>query len=279
MFVLGVGAHKAGTSWLCAYIRQSPQYVRFVIAKEHHVWDRRSSCASSTELIGTLRSLILKKNLRPFQLWCMEKVPAYYFFHLKRRLRNKEHITLDITPRYAGLSKEEFIDIRRRAIRGGIEIKVVFLMRDPIERCISSIRHSKRGSLGKAGARIATKHFKLSDKVKLRQRAASREAKFRANYKNTIINLEAAFEQDELFFGIYENFFEEKSIVALSDFLKIPPNPAFGRQHINVSNHINIDINDDVRRFIAETYKDTYSFCGRRFPETKELWGGFRFME
>ncbi len=92
------------------------------------------------------------------------------------------------------------------------------------------------------------------------------------------MNLEAAFRKDELFFGIYENLFEERSIVALSDFLGMPPNPALGRKRVNAG-PTGVSFDDDTRRFIAETYKDTYAFCASRFPVTRELWGGFQWLD
>ena len=41
-FILGLGAQKAGTTWLSQYIRNDPQFrVGPIVRKELHVWDRR----------------------------------------------------------------------------------------------------------------------------------------------------------------------------------------------------------------------------------------------
>ena len=195
-------------------------------------------------------------------------IPAYYFLRLRWVLRNKGSVTSDITPNYCRINREDFAAIRKWVRRCGIEMKVVFLMRDPVERCISDFNFHRQGRLNRQGKPKSLEEHNMSERTQIRTR-----------YQRTVVNLEAAFREDELFFGIYENLFEERSIVALSDFLDMPSNPAFGKKRYNAKPEAATEISDDTRRFIAETYKDTYSFCARRFPQTRELWGGFRWLD
>ncbi len=314
MFILGVGAPKTGTTWLAAYIRQSPRYVRFCEEKEQHVWDR--VCIPLMKgrkrklrriLPGLLRTPGRRwDRLRQYiALWLMEKIPAYYFYRLQRTLRNKENITLDITPAYMGLSKEDFIKIRNGLKKYDIRTKVVFLMRDPVEKCIShyksiSYRHLNtqgKGTLEKPAPYWWKEVFHLhgsasalADTAGLKKYCTLAETRFKTSYQDTIANLEAVFAPEQLFFGIYENLFEEQSIAALSDSLELPYNPAFAKRCINSAfakrcinpnliKHIDVDVDDDTRRFIAEEYRSTYAFCATRFPVTRKLWGGFQWLD
>ncbi len=294
MFILGVGAPKTGTTWLAAYIRQSPRYVRFCAEKEQHVWDR--VCiplmkGRKRKLRRILQDLLRTRrrwdHLRQYiALWLMEKIPAYYFYRLQRTLRNKENITLDITPAYMGLSKEDFIKIRNGLKKYDIRTKVVFLMRDPVERCISHYEAEEASRL-KRGINLSGSVFALPDKAGLKKYCTLAKNRFKTSYQDTIANLEAVFAPEQLFFGIYENLFEEQSIAALSDFLELPYNPAFAKRcikpafskrHIKPTQYPDINIDDDTRRFIAEEYRSTYAFCATRFPVTGNLWRGFQWI-
>ena len=272
VLVFGIGAPRAGTTWLWNYLKsQCPTHVKLFRLKELHVWDR--VCLPSTKKSHHEYEMHERFELTRCDrahLRVMRKIPAYYFLYLRWVLRNEGSVTSDITPAYCALSRENFATIRKWVRKCGIEMKVVFLMRDPVERCVSSF-YSYRRLCELFG-------FKSPD---LKEFCISEGARLRTRYQRTIVNLEAAFREDELFFGIYENLFEERSIVALSDFLDMPSNPAFGKKHHNPrpSTQAVVEINDDTRRFIAETYKDTYSFCARRFPQTRELWGGFRWLD
>ena len=210
----------------------------------------------------------------------MRIIPAYYFLFLRWTLRNKGSVTSDITPAYGMLSKEDFVAIRKRVKKHGIEMKVVFLMRDPVERCISHYRADKRKRLEKKEGNLGNSLFALPANAGLKEYCVSKRAWGRTRYQDTVKNLEAAFAPEELFFGIYENLFEERSIVALSDFLGVPSNPAFGGKRFNTAKkHVNLDIDNDMRKFVAGVYKDTYAFCATRFPVTGKLWSGFQWLD
>ena len=177
------------------------------------------------------------------------------------------------------LSGEDFVAIRKGVKKHGIEMKVVFLMRDPVERCISHYKQTKGECLKQRRGNLAGTVFALPDNAGLKEYCVSERVWGRTRYQDTVENLEAAFAPEELFFGIHENLFEERSIVALSDFLGVPSNPAFGGKRFNTTKkHGNLDIDNDTRKFVAGVYKGTYAFCATRFPVTGKLWSGFQWL-
>jgi hypothetical protein len=101
---LGIGAQKAGTSWLHANLAQHPR-VRFPAGKEVHFWDRDRARGVP---------------------WYRERfagAPA------DARLG-------DVTPAYAMLAPEVVAEIAREFPR----LRLFFLLRDPVERAWSSAR-------------------------------------------------------------------------------------------------------------------------------------------
>lgn len=101
---LGIGAQKAGTSWLHANLAQHPR-VRFPAGKEVHFWDRER-----------------------------ERGVAWY----RERFAGAPADALlgEITPAYAVLPAEVVAEVAREFPR----VRLFFLLRDPIERAWSSAR-------------------------------------------------------------------------------------------------------------------------------------------
>ena len=76
----------------------------------------------------------------------------HYLRYFSNRLhaKPKAHLTGDITPEYCMLSAENLREIRDMLKAEGYSVKALFIMRDPVERCYSSLRMGYRRAL-KAG--------------------------------------------------------------------------------------------------------------------------------
>jgi len=249
-FILGVGAQKSGTTWLHHYLKQQPN-ADLGFTKEYKVWHRRKK----------LRKLLTGSSTEK-KTWLMHRIPWLYFYYFSSLLRRPGiDITGDITPAYAMLNRAQLQEIKCGFERRGIKVKVVFLMRDPVERIISSVAHHNRtGEFGKQSD--------YSDIIV--QRAMSRAAILRTDYKATIIELESVFPLTDIYYGIFEELFEPDSIKKLSDFLGVPASPSLAQERLNVSDKI--EFNDSVRVRLADYYREVYEFAGERFPQTRRLW-------
>jgi len=138
----------------------------------------------------------------------------------------------------------------------GLTIKVIFLMRDPVERCISAARMGLRDS--------GTKRTVKTEVDCIQRNFTSTGFQMRTQYDHTIHKLEQVFEPTEICYAFYEEFFTQSSIKQICDFLSIPlTRPDFNRRP-NESRTDN-EIPPDLKLNIARFYKPTYDFICNRF--------------
>jgi hypothetical protein len=268
-FILGVGAQKAGTTWLHQYLKLSP-FFNPGLMKEYHIWD--ALC------IDSCRGYLIKGNLEPrvdnvdlFPLGTAyrediltlrghiqsDSIPYEQYF--AQLMYGEFNSTGDITPAYAGLQAHTYAQIKNRLESAGFKVKVVFLMRDPVERCTSAIRMRIRKRQSGDVAEI------------LRVAYRSERISLRTNYHRTIIEVEKVFHPRDIYYGIYEEMFSAVNIEKLSQFCGVPTNLAAGSKMVNAGND-RAPIDFELAKEISDFYSEVYDFCGNRFPQTKLLW-------
>ena len=139
-FVLGLGAQKAGSSWLHAQLN-SRRDADFGFLKEYHIHDARTLPEAGFSN-RRKRSLIKPRTWRRQRFIAQPERYYDYFASLLRRPGIQ--LTGDITPSYSALSVGTLKDIKANFEQRQIGLRPVFLMRDPIERIISSQRMQLR---------------------------------------------------------------------------------------------------------------------------------------
>ncbi len=128
--LLGIGAMRSGTTWMERRLRLHPQ-IWMSRRKEVHFFDRRMD----------------RGRIRWLPVW--EARLRYALFFIEGRLRGRR-VTGEITPEYAVLPDERIALIRQWMP----DVKILFLMRDPIDRAWSHAR--KNISEGRAIRKNAT---------------------------------------------------------------------------------------------------------------------------
>ena len=267
-FILGVGAQKAGTTWLHQYLKLSPRF-NLGLMKEYHIWDAL--------FIDSCRRYLIKDNAEPrvenvvfpLEIASREEILTLrghiqsdsipYEQYFAQLMYGEFNSTGDITPAYAGLQENTYALIKKRLESAGFRVKVVFLMRDPVERCMSAIRERIR--MRQAG--VLAERLKVSYK--------SEGLSFRTNYHRTIVEIEKVFDPRDIYHGIYEEMFSAVNIEKLSQFCDVPTNLAAGSEMVNAGND-RAPIEFELAKEISNFYSDVYNFCGNRFPQTKLLW-------
>jgi hypothetical protein len=273
-FLLGVGCQKGGTTWLHDYLGTSAQ-VDVGFLKEYHLFDM-------LDLPGAeqMRETVLSKArralkdldegaaadasaLRRAAFWA---APELYFDYFESLLKRSDSVVLaaDITPSYAALSPERYASIRREFATRGVEVRVVFLMRDPVERIWSAERMFHRVHPGEATEPVETRVLRTFD---------NEFHEVRTRYHHTMEALERAFPVSAIHYGFYESLFEETTLRALCDFLGIDfIDPDVGRR-LN-SSPKSVELSVTASRRIATHYSDVYAAIGDRFGHTflAELW-------
>lgn len=278
IFLLGVGCTKGGTTWFHSQLAKHAA-VDFGYAKEYHIFDALylpQSRSFSRKRLSMLSTLIdsgaaLDGSINPNLLRTIDfqrNVDNYFdYFDYLHYKYDKVEIVGDITPAYAGLSSAVFNDILHSLELRGFDVKVVFLMRDPVERVWSHSRMLRRNILSKNPKHV----FKLSQEEELLEQYSNKQFVFRTKYEDTINNLESVFGENSIFYGFYENLFEKNTIRNIESFLSINDfDPDFDEK-VNVSPKKSSGLDTEIVDEIASFYSSTYKFCNDRFG-TSKIW-------
>ena len=223
-FVLGLGAQKAGSSWLHAQLNRRRD-AEFGFLKEYHIHDALTLPGAGFSN-RRQRSLIKPRTWRRQRF--MAQPQRYYDYFASLLRRPGIQLTGDITPSYSALKPETLRVIQAGFAEREIPIRPIFLMRDPIERIISYQRMQLR------------KQNQLNRKTEveaLRQLCIERPVRvmLRSDYGHTLMALTEVFEPNECFIDLYERLFTPASWKHLCDVLKVPyEEPDWGQQ-VNVS--------------------------------------------
>jgi hypothetical protein len=280
-FLLGVGAQKAGTSWLHHYLSRSPQCARGY-RKEYHVfdsvdlpdeqWRGRNLDMAQAELDKLRRG----EPADPAHLHraAMISDPEFYFDYFTGLLRRRSRIrlTADVTPEYALLPEERLVQIRDGFAKRRVRTAALFLMRDPVERIWSQIRMQE----GRQTGRFPDSADRMVGSLHTDPRYASW-----SRYELTVRNLDRVFEPDDLYYGFYEELFDPGRVAEICRFVGVDyRDPDFSRRaNESVPKRV-ATLPDDVVAEAAGHFRETYEAVAERFPDQNlaALWPSSRFV-
>jgi len=263
-FILGMGAQKAGTSWLSNYLRARDD-TDMGFAKEYHIFDAvslpecvsylRRTRAKVAELAGgDLAGMRGEDAL--LRLTFMAHPASYFAYFTDLLARPGIAVTGDITPSYSGLPREILTMIRDEFARRGVRVVPVFLMRDPVHRLNSMVRMKFRNSKLQPS---------MDDELAaMRRVCGSPKDAIRASYRTTLENIDAVFGARS-HIAFYEEFFSEESLRALCDALGVGYD---GQARFDVranASQTGNQLSDAVIREFAVHYRDQFDYCAQRF--------------
>jgi hypothetical protein len=281
IFILGVGAQKCGTTWLHSQLVRNA-CVDMGFAKEYHVFDAFSVpvCASfKTGLIeeihssGKLGRTAKETRLLVRRMSFIDNTENYFDYFDYLYLKNPEVQAVgDITPSYSMLDAQMFRHIKTGLEARGFTVKVVFLMRDPVERVWSMLRMDRR--LSQEG----WDQENLPENQALAAQYKTDAFALRTRYDNTIRNLEQVFELDNIFYGYYEALFNEDSFSRLQAFLGLDLVAANFESLVNASPKTG-SIDESLYREIAWYFEPVYRFVSQKSDgKVDRLWPGFAYL-
>jgi hypothetical protein len=270
VFLLGVGAQKAGTSWLHQQLHQRSD-ADFGFLKEYHIHDaltvpKLERFRHLNMQLTKPRSWLQPRSWRRQRFFSDPRRYYNYFAWLLRRPRRPNRtvcLTGDITPSYAVLSADTFRGIHNQFQQRGIPVRPVFLLRDPIERIISS----QRMKLRKQGRRDAA-----TEVASLRKRVHKGQG-LRSNYNQTLEALDQAFGLENCFIGLFETLFQQDSYTALCDYLEITYQQPDWQEKVNASATANL-IPDDLLAELGQQQSADFQQVCRTLPglDFNRLW-------
>jgi hypothetical protein len=282
-FVLGVGAQKAGTTWVYKYLANHPE-ASMSEWKEYGFWDsyllgttqRRDSYHSRLKLLGerydnlagsfSADGLARQRKGLTSSLGLMSNPESYapYFENIARQSR-ANLLVGDITPSYCRLSADEFKVVKDTLETVEFEVLPIFILRDPLQRIVSSYRMLlRRAKLREpdSGSIEPFDDFMVSHATKAR-----------TQYQETVKSLDAIFGPQRVFYAPFENLFTNRTIGQLCDFLSIEFEPPNFSHKVNSSTVPFAPTSSQGEKILTE-YQETYAYCYERFPEwnLESLW-------
>ena len=277
-FILCVGASKCGTTWIRDYLGSSPGADMGRLG-EMQVWDaltvpvfakyrvpepsrwRQWEDRAAQALGWAPKADVLR--------WRLQSDVNVYFAYFQRLLAKPGiHLTGDVTPTYAALPVPILQRIDDRFTAAGITVKVVFIMRDPIERAWSLVKMKQRKGETAQAPREQLFRAQFGD-----QPLAPHHA-----YGPTLARLNAVFEPERVFLGLYETLFEPETIAAFSAFAGVPSRPEAGGKRVNAAG----DSSGVPEALAAEVYPNFASDYAAAFtavPQARTLWRHARAAE
>ncbi len=293
VFLLGVGAQKAGTTWLYSYLEAHPE-CEMGILKEHGVWvsalsDHKPSAQFSkkADRLERMMARFLKfrarhepipEDLQQKFLGLLDNAAAefdlsYYHRHFERIANSNPNARLfgDITPEYSALTADQMARARDEIEGAGYDIRVIFLMRDPVERVYSALRMRDR-NLEKEGK--SPKH-PAHERIAKRSKIAGVEK--RTRYDLTLKALDAAFPPEKVYVNFFETLFREETLREICAFLGIRYIPGDFDTPINVSPR-KANLTQEQIAEVRAHYDETYRYCAERFGEAflENIWPHYR---
>lgn len=271
-FILGVGAQKSGTTWLSKQLGNAQNYVPGLM-KEYHVFDTLHLGGAHQEESKILKKL--KNFSRDFdddELYrrCnivksfYESTENYYNF-FDEILAENNSVTADITPIYAGLSNDVFLEIRKQFELRGIKVKIIFFMREPITRIESAV---KMGLRREGILRKVDSAFVLN---KITEQLNSPADMLRANYPVTSMKLESAFPTEDIFYGFYETLFSVNEQTRLAHFLGLTPQVFDTSKKINSTPKL-FSYNTKSIENLRVRVENRYQFVADKFNFNLSIW-------
>jgi len=279
--LLGVGATKAGTTWLFNHLSgHADCHLRTI--KELHYFDtlenggfrhqlkvQRTFAAKLAQRALTVtgpQALPLAQKRRDVAEWIailaakVENLPAYLGY-LKDGCGARP-VVADITPAYALLPVDR---LRRMAGMAG-DVRFVYLMRDPVARLWSHVRMMAERASKSADA-VPDAAFAVLERILDGETSGATE---RGDYIGALTRLRAAVDPRKLLVMFQEDMLSAPGLGRLSAFLGIRTGEAdFGKR---VHEGRALAMTDAQTRRAQVLLKPQYDFVAQQFPALPEAW-------
>jgi hypothetical protein len=227
LLIFGMGAQKAGTTWLWNHFHSNGLIARG-LPKEIHAWRSSrplfllSEAARKARFEDKKSMNALKQALICTQM--AEDVLIYrnMFFNLAQ---SSGLPVADFTPENSLLDAGELkriYDILSEAF----VVHVIFIMRDPVDRLYSWCKHRTRRLRGHRDfERLTAEEAFILDLVRI-ESLGDFPLENQSNYRRTIQNIDASIDKESCTYLFYEELFCCETIISLSESLglqyKIP---------------------------------------------------------
>jgi hypothetical protein len=285
---LGIGAQKAGTTWLARNLQSHPQI--YMPRKEVHYFDRKINDRSNaiSRLVGRreadeqwrrqVRKWLFKHAIKQPSLRNILWDFKYYMrpyndgWYLSVFDGKGEKVAGEITPAYSVLDKNQVAHVHSVAP----EAKIIYFIRNPIERAwsnaVMSFDKAEKGSADSVSEEELLKRLGRSSTSRL------------TKYLRTLENWGAYYPEERVFVGFLEDihFFPEELLGRLYSHLGVDPHfqrsltskkihsRSGATMPTNIAVHLAQNFHDEIAQLSVQFggYASFWLYCAERLIES-----------
>ena len=265
---LCIGAHKSGTTWLYENLKRHPA-VWLPPIKELHYFDGMPGLPKVAQRLNEAIKEVVETGriADPAKLDLMRKyaLDQSKDFAWYRSLFEPagERLTGDMTPAYSTLPPPVVGKIRELLP----DCRVVFIMRNPIERAWSHFRSNAET------AKLDTAAVGLDV---IRRQVDSPSSQVRTAYTRTIETWEQFFPRDRILYLFYDDLLADRDwfLAAVCRFLGLSFETRYFAETRNavVNRSMALEIDSGARAYLARKYRDEIAALQRRFGGHTDRW-------
>ena len=284
VLLFGIGATKAGTTWLYRYLAAHPDCALRSI-KELHFFDTLDDRKSRDFYLrdfahrgDTLEQRIAASDAPDQDERILHLADLRLYAHVLKKHdndaylafledgRGSERVVGDITPAYGLLPADRLAHMAAL----GSDVRFVYLMRDPVERLWSHVRMIARRRADDEQA-VAGTAARILDRV---LSGGEDHIAIRGDYRAVLEKLAEAIDPGRSFVCTCEDLFAGDALERLCGFLGIAFLP--GQREIRVHEGISADMAPEQKARAAEFLRPQYDFVANRMGRLPPVWNANR---
>jgi hypothetical protein len=265
---LCIGAHKSGTTWLYENLKRHPA-VWLPPVKELHYFDGMPGLPKVAQRFNeAIKEVVATGRVTdPAKLDHMRKVvldqPKDFAWYRSLFGPAGERLTGDMTPAYSTLPPPVVGKIRELLP----DCRVIFIMRNPIERAWSHFRSNAE----KAKLDIAAVGLDV-----IRRQVDSPSSQLRTGYTRTIETWEQCFPRDRILYLFYDDLLADRDsfLAAVCRFLGLSFEGHYfaDTRDAVVNRSMVLEIDPSARAYLARKYHKEIAALQRRFGGHTDRW-------
>lgn len=276
-YVVGIGAQKSGTTWLFKYLSTRYEVLLSPLKEVHYfdaqyrkdlceIWDKtyvnRFKKLAHQQSAHAIMNDATQRDVLDAHYDRVRMIDDKYFYqyHFEKRVKAHHKIFGEVTPSYAVMNEDGF-----RAMRDTFRnCKVIFLMRDPVDRFWSRLKMIERDSVKMGREYNALERFEAE--LDEPQNVA------RSAYHKTLEIMKRVFGPNEQLTMFYEELFDDTAVARLCEFLQLDFKPGDYDERVNVSDNAN-QPTPEMLKLAAERFSPTYAYVEEYFDgHLPEAW-------
>ena len=266
---LVIGAQRSGTSWLHRELNRHPEismpplkelhYFDYVDRHHYHWNEKRRYTQHLQKAMEDIKKLKINPHRALFYWkYFVGRRSDRWYASLFDSKKGTNKITGEATPAYANLSLEMWTHVRAAFP----EIKLIFIMRDPVERVWSNL---VRKEVRNKGCHISV----LTDQ-KIRAALENKLYYVNSTYSETIETIESVFDQGSILYLFYDELKENPGSLydRLCAFLEVSQleDGVVDVKNANAaSSNLAEEIPDQVVQLVMDNMRGEYVWLSNRF--------------